>query len=167
MTRIFDDQNIEAIGGTLANAEKITASLAGSMAKLDAFLVDASGTAQELRGDLAHLTANADATLISARATLDTIGDETAALGGDARALIADLRGTARSLSAMSEEIQGLVADSRGPIDDFTTEGLYDFARLVAEMRTLVASLSRIADDLESDPGGYLFGGTEQGFQTE
>ncbi len=174
VTRIFDDQNIEAIGGTLANAEKITASLAGSMAKLDAFLVDASGTAQELRatakelrGDLAHLTANADATLISARATLDTIGDETAALGGDARALIADLRGTARSLSAMSEEIQGLVADSRGPIDDFTTEGLYDFARLVAEMRTLVASLSRIADDLESDPGGYLFGGTEQGFQTE
>ncbi|MDP7343524.1 MAG: hypothetical protein QF767_09260, partial [Alphaproteobacteria bacterium] len=158
----------------LANAEKITASLAGSMAKLDAFLVDASGTAQELRatakelrGDLAHLTANADATLISARATLDTIGDETAALGGDARALIADLRGTARSLSAMSEEIQGLVADSRGPIDDFTTEGLYDFARLVTEMRTLVASLSRIADDLESDPGGYLFGGTEQGFQTE
>ncbi|MDP6475916.1 MAG: MlaD family protein [Alphaproteobacteria bacterium] len=174
VTRIFDDKNIAAIGGMLANAEVITAALAGSMAKLDAFLVDASGTARELRatakelrGDLAHLTANADATLISARATLDTIGDETAALGGDARALIADLRGTARSLGAMSDEIQGLVADSRGPIDDFTAEGLYDFARLVAEMRTLVASLSRIADDLESDPSGYLFGGTEQGFKTE
>jgi len=88
-------------------------------------------------------------------------------LGGDARALIADLRGSAHSLSSMSEEIQGLVADTRAPLNDFTAEGLYEFARLISEMRTLVASLSRIADGLESDPSGYLFGGTEGGFETE
>ena len=174
VTLLFDEKNIQAIGGTLANTEKITASLADSAEKIDAFLLDASGTAaelrttvRELRGDLAHLTANADATLISARATLDTIGDETAALGGDARALIGDLRGSARALSSMSEEIQGLVAESRAPLSDFTAEGLYEFARLITEMRTLVASLTRIADGLESDPTGYLFGDTEQGFKTE
>ena len=174
VTRLFDEKNVQAIGDTLANTEKMTASLAASAKKLDAFLLDASGTAaelratvKELRGDLAHLTANADATLISARATLDTIGDETAALGGDARALIADLRGSAKSLTAMSGEIQGLVADSRSPLADFTAEGLYEFARLITEMRTLVASLSRIADGLESDPAGYLFGGSEEGFNAE
>jgi phospholipid/cholesterol/gamma-HCH transport system substrate-binding protein len=173
-TRLFDEKNIAAIGGTLANTEKITATLADSAGKIDAFLVDASATAAELRatmkemrGDLAHLMTNADATLISARATLDTIGDETVALGGDARALIADLRGSARSLSSMSAEIQGLVADTRAPLNDFTAEGLYEFARLITEMRTLVASLSRIADGLESDPAGYLFGGNEGGFETE
>jgi phospholipid/cholesterol/gamma-HCH transport system substrate-binding protein len=110
---------------------------------------------------------SSDLTLISARATLDTIGDETAALGGDARALIADLRGSAKSLTAISGEIQGLVADSRSPLADFTAEGLYEFARLITEMRTLVASLSRIADGLESDPAGYLFGGSEEGFNAE
>lgn len=174
VTRLFDEKNVQAIGDTLANTEKMTAALAASATKLDAFLLDASGTAEELRatvkelrGDLAHLTANADATLISARATLDTIGDETAALGGDARALIADLRGSASSLTAMSDEIQGLVADSRTPLADFTAEGLYEFARLITEMRTLVASLSRIADGLESDPAGYLFGDSEEGFNTE
>lgn len=174
VTRLFDEKNIAAIGGTLANTEKITAALADSAGKIDAFLIDASATAAELRaavkemrGDLTHLMANADATLISARATLDTIGDETVVLGGDARALIADLRGSAHSLSSMSEEIQGLVADTRAPLNDFTAEGLYEFARLITEMRTLVASLSRIADGLESDPSGYLFGGTEGGFETE
>ena len=174
VTRLFDEKNIQAIGDTLANTEKITATLADSAEKIDAFLLDASGTAEELRatvrelrGDLAHLMANADATLISARATLDTISDETAALGGDARALIADLRGSARSLSSMSEEIQGLVADSRTPLSDFTAEGLYEFARLITEMRTLVASLTSIADGLECDPTGYLFGNTEEGFKTE
>ena len=174
VTRLFDEKNVQAIGDTLANTEKMTAALAASATKLDAFLLDASGTAEELRatvkelrGDLAHLTANADAALISARATLDTIGDETAALGGDARALIADLRGSASSLTAMSDEIQGLVADSRTPLADFTAEGLYEFARLITEMRTLVASLSRIADGLESDPTGYLFGNPEEGFNAE
>ena len=173
-TRLFDEKNIAAISGTLANTEKLTATLADSAGKIDAFLVDASGTAAELRatvkemrGDLAHLMANADATLISARATMDIIGDETVALGGDARALIADLRGSAHSLSSMSEEIQGLVADTRVPLNDFTAEGLYEFARLITEMRTLVASLTRIADGLKSDPAGYLFGGKEGGFETE
>ena len=168
-------ENIHMMGRLLGlTNEEITATLADSAEKIDAFLLDASGTAEELRatvrelrGDLAHLMANADATLISARATLDTISDETAALGGDARALITDLRGSARSLSSMSEEIQGLVADSRTPLSDFTAEGLYEFARLITEMRTLVASLTRIADGLESDPTGYLFGNTEEGFKTE
>ena len=78
VTRLFDEKNIQAIGDTLANTEKITATLADSAEKIDAFLLDAAGTAEELRatvrelrGDLAHLMANADATLISARATLD------------------------------------------------------------------------------------------------
>ena len=67
----------------------------------------------------------------------------------------------------MSGEIQSLVAENRVPLSDFTGEGLYDFSRLVSEMRTLVASLSRIANDLESDPSGYLFGDTEEGFKAE
>ncbi len=174
VTKVFDVNNIMAIGDTLAHTEKITASFAESAGKLDRFMIDASGmaaelraTVKELRGDFNHLTANADATLISARATLDTLGDETAAIGGDARALIADLRGTAKSINSMSGEIQGLVAENRLPVSDFTSEGLYDFSSLISEMRTLVASLSRIANDLESDPSGYLFGDTEEGFKTE
>lgn len=174
VTKIFNEKNIAAISGIIANTEIMTASFTKSAEKLDGFLTDASAaaaelraTVQELRGDLASLSANADATLISARATLDTLGDETAALGGDARALIADLRGSARSLSAMTDEIQGLVAENRAPLADFTSEGLYEFARLISEMRTLMASLTRIANDLESDPSGYLFGDTEEGFKTE
>lgn len=174
VTKVFDVDNIMAISDTLAYTEKITASFAKSAGKLDAFMMDASSmaaelraTVKELRGDFGHLTTNADATVISARATLDTIGDETAEPCGDARVLIADLRGTAQSFSAMSNEIQGLVAKNRTPLSDFTSEGLYAFARLVSEIRTLVASLSRISNDLENDPSGYLFGGTEGGFEAE
>ena len=71
VTRLFDEKNIQAIGDTLANNEEITATLADSAEKIDAFLLDASGTAEELRatvratvrelrGDLAHLMANAN-----------------------------------------------------------------------------------------------------------
>ncbi len=174
VTKIFDVDNIMAIGDTLANTERVTRSFAESSEKLDRFMIDAAAmaaelraTVGELRGDLNHLTSSADATLISARATLDTLGDETVTIGSDARALIADLRGTANSITTMSNEVQILVAENRQPISDFTAEGLYDFSSLISEMRTLVASLSRIADDLESDPSGYLFGNTNEGFKTE
>lgn len=179
VSQLFDEQNRQAIAGTLSNIQTLTTTLADKSDQIGQFMDNASaaavelraasaeinGLTRELRGDLDHLSESADETLITARGALNTIGDETATLGGDMQQLVADLRGTAASLTATSDEFRGLVADNRRPIADFSSEGLYEFARLITEMRTLVASLSRIAEQVEADPSGFLFGDHKQGYQ--
>lgn len=181
VSELFDEKNRQAIAGTLDNLETLTATLVDKSDQIGQFMDNASaaavelraasseinGLTQELRGDLDHLSQSADETLITARGALNTIGDETASLGGDVRLLVTDLRGTAASMTATSDEIRAMITENRQPLNDFSAEGLYEFARLINEMRTLVASLSRIAEQVEADPSGFLFGDRRQGFEAQ
>jgi phospholipid/cholesterol/gamma-HCH transport system substrate-binding protein len=163
MTELLDERNRAAIGTTLANVEALTGRLVESSGKIDRFLDNASGTAVELeaaatelnglardaREDLAQLTDSTDATMVSARQTMET------------------MNGAAQSITRTSDEIHALVAEARTPLNDFTREGLYETTRLIGEMRTLVAAMSRVLEQLESDPSGFLFGDSQQGYQPE
>ena len=59
-----------------------------------------------------------------------------------------------------------IIDETRGPIADFTAEGLYEFANLLTDMRQLIGNLSRLSLRLESDPAQFLFGNQQQGFET-
>ena len=93
-------------------------------------------------------------------------GDARLAIG-DARQLMAELSETARALSATGEAVNEMIAENREPIADFTQDGLYEFSSMIDEIRILVSSLTRIAEQLEADPSGYLLGGSQQGFEAE
>ena len=141
--------------------------------------IDAGGAARA-RFELAALDAldTAGAWLVMRTAhrqqTLGTVDEQAAALGsdarlaiGDARQLMAELGVTARALSATGEAVNEVIAENREPIADFTQDGLYEFSSMIDEIRILVTSLTRIAEQLEADPSGYLLGGSQQGFEAE
>ncbi len=174
VSALFGEENQTAIANTLAHLEILTGTLAANSGNIDLMIADASAVAEELsgaaaeiraftegtRGDIQGLAGDARGLIQATRRNLDTLSQ-------DLGLLIADIRGTADSLTRTSDEIGGLVAETREPFRDFSNDGLYDLTRLVAEMRTLVASLSRVSDQLESDAPGFLFGTDEEGFEAQ
>lgn len=181
ITKLFSEENRAAIGETLANVRTLTSALADSSqrvaeliddtaamaAELRLAAKDVRGIAEDARGGLSRVEQGATSLMGTAETALRNADGQITGVGGEARKMLAELNSTAHSLGATSEELRGLIAENRKPIRDFSAEGLYDFTRMISEMRGLVASLSRIADRLETDPSLYLFGGSEKGFEAK
>ena len=63
----------------------------------------------------------------------------------------------------VGSNVDALIAENRGPLRDFTANGLGEVGTLVVNLRTLTDTLNRVADHLDRDPQRYLFGGTGAG----
>ncbi len=173
-TRFLGEENRAAVSGILADVKTLTGALAGRADKLaqtldnvertSGELRDAAGNVSRVAAEVAVLLESADATLAVARGTLAG-ADEV--FTGDLRGLIDDTRATVRSVGRTSDELQALIAETREPLGEFSAEGLFEFSRLITETRFLVGSLSRLAEQLESDPAQFLFGDSERGFEAE
>jgi phospholipid/cholesterol/gamma-HCH transport system substrate-binding protein len=174
VANIFSEENQDAISATLANVQILSDTLAANSGNVDTLISDVSLTAQdlrqaavEIRGLAGELRGNLDELATTANTTVASAGENIDILGRGMQALMGDLRETSQSLTRTSNEIGSLLAESREPIRDFTSEGLYDLSRLVSEMRDLVASLTRVGEQLESDAPGFLFGTPEEGFRAQ
>ena len=175
---LLNEDNRKAVGGILANTETISRELAGNADKFGRILDNIEATSAELRETavsmnqlaatlevrVAQLSDSADATLSVARGTMSGI-DEVVA--HDLRATLADARQTARSFFETGAELSQLVRENRAPINDFTAEGLYEFSGMIADMRVLMASLSRLSERLEADPQQFFFSNANREFEAE
>ena len=61
--------------------------------------------------------------------------------------------------------MQGMVAENRPALRDFSQAGLYEFTQFIAEARTLIANLTRLSNQIERDPAQFLFGNQQKGFE--
>ena len=170
--RFLDEDNRQAIAGILADLNRLTTTLAGKSDDLDLLFDDLGATAADLRaaaGSVVSIAARSESLLESADDTLavarGTLAGVDQFVHDDARGFVAVASETARSVTAVADEISSLVATNRQPFNDFSGEGLYEIARLVTEMRELVANLSRLAERIESDPARFIFGDVQQGFE--
>jgi phospholipid/cholesterol/gamma-HCH transport system substrate-binding protein len=175
---LLNEDNRQAVGNILANTETISRELAGDAAKLGRILDNVEVTSAELRQTavsmnqltatlevrVAQLSDSADATLSVARGTMSGIDDVVA---NDLRATLADARQTAQSFSETGTQLSLLLQENREPINDFTAEGLYEFSGMIADMRVLMASLSRLSERLEADPQQFFFGNANREFQAK
>jgi phospholipid/cholesterol/gamma-HCH transport system substrate-binding protein len=151
-------QNLSVFSGALAhssdsiesivdNGAATMSDLRGAAESLNKLAVQLSGLSNELGGDAKKFFA------------------DTAALERDASATIAEVRKTAKAFGALADDLDKVVVSSRGPIRDFTASGLYDLSQFISEARILVASLTRLAYQLERDPARFLFGDQQKGFE--
>lgn len=182
LVRANDLLNAENRGNlsiTLANMSDFTTTLADHGDDIGALLQDASATmanvrsatesfkelAASLEGSIDRLVDRADTTLVSIDAMAQQVTTSVGDSATDARALIADLRGTAKSLSAVSIEVQAMIAENREPLRDFTATGLSEFTGLLLQMQDLVVALNRVTTELQRDPARFFFGDRQQGYE--
>lgn len=167
-TEVLSEENKNHVTAILRNIETFSGTLARSSDAIDGIVDNTAATLADLRNTAASL--NQLATQLTAL---------SAELGGDARQFfadtrqltrgadrtIADVRKTAQAYEQLARDLNKIVGDSSGPMRDFTANGLYEFSNFVSEARTLVASLTRLAYQLERDPARFLFGDQQKGFE--
>jgi phospholipid/cholesterol/gamma-HCH transport system substrate-binding protein len=167
-TEVLSEENQKHVTAILRNIETFSGTLARSSEAIDGIVDNTAATLADLRNTAASL--NQLATQLTAL---------SAELGGDARRFfadthqltrgadrtIADVRKTAQAYEQLARDLNRIVADSSGPMRDFTANGLYELSTFISEARTLVASLTRLAYQLERDPARFLFGDQQKGFE--
>jgi paraquat-inducible protein B len=129
-----------------------------------ASLAKAGPSAQEALADAARVSARADQVMsgvndlvVETRHLVErfqSLTDAAAAKEG----VVDQVGRTARSIQRMADEINLAVSDNRPGVKDFTETTLPAVDGLVLDLEQLTAKLNRIADNLERNPSGFLFG---------
>jgi phospholipid/cholesterol/gamma-HCH transport system substrate-binding protein len=156
VTLLFNDENQQAIGETLANIRQVTGTLAENREAMNQVLMNGAAAAEQIRS----MSAEFQALAAELRVQAGTVG-------GDAGASMAALRRTADQITEVGAQLDQMIAENREPIRDFSTTGLYEMTQLMTEIRLLVASLSRVSAQIERDPARFLFGDRQKGYEAQ
>ena len=165
---VLSPENQKQIAVILENVAAFSGALSRSSGPIETIVGDTAATLADLRRTAASLDQLAQVlTKVS-----DELGDDmrkfladTNQVARSADVTVKDIRKTAQAYEKLANDLQRIVGDARGPMRDFTANGLYDFAQFISEARTLVASLTRLAYQLERDPARFLFGDQQKGFE--
>lgn len=155
LSDILNPTNRMALSSTLANAQEMTAHLARAATSLERTMEDARGLIGSLNNGVGP---KLEDTLLQARQTLATLDTATKSMSGDVKELSQAFKQTAT-------QVNGLIAENREPVRDFTASGLYELTLLITQFRDLSGQLSRVITRIENDPSNFLFGGTKQGVE--
>jgi phospholipid/cholesterol/gamma-HCH transport system substrate-binding protein len=153
---MFSDENQKAITQTLNNLESISATFNDSREGVGQALQSISSAANEIEAmstQVRELAANLD--------------KQVGGLAGASQKTLDDLHKLTTSFEGAADEIHALVAENRRPLNDFAQSGLYELTQMASEMRTLIATLTRISNQFERDPARFLFGDRQKGFEAQ
>lgn len=150
VTRLADllgPENSQSITQSLKNVEKLTQTMADRSPEIDRTLVELSSTMAEVRTaaeNLAQISQSANS-LVS----------------NDVRPLMADLRRLTKQSEKLVGELNGVVAENRPSVNQFTRITLPEATRLIVEMRDLMRSIQQVTERLEGGPASSLLSGNK------
>ncbi len=155
MSDLLSDRNRQAFSNSLANLEAITQQLVGGATSAEGVMTNASGAVQELNNAAKEFSALA----VELRGA---VGE----MRSDASKATRNFAQMADSFNRTSRQLSGVIEDSREPLKQFSATTLYEAGELVSELRRLVASMTRIAHQLEKDPARFLLNDRSGGVET-
>lgn len=176
---VLNPKNQVAFAETLDSVRIVTGALAERSDDIQLLIHDAAGTmanmrdasmalerlADQLSAGSTRLVDQADATLVAVEDAARGIEGVVAANQEDLSALIVELRQLAHSVTGMADEIQGVVAENRIPLRDFSNSGLYELSGFLIDARALIDELSRMTQQVERDPARFIFGDQQEGYE--
>lgn len=143
---ILSDENVARISGTLDNIHQMSGTLADQKEDVAALIKN-----------LREVSVNLNATLVKAQGSLDTIDRSVVK---NLPEIVAKLDRTLSSLESASKNANGLIADNRDAINNFSQNGLGQVGPTLGELRALVRDLRRISSRLDRNPAGFATGRT-------
>lgn len=145
LTRVADrlnatmgDENQRALRQTLEDLQSLTHALAARASTLDTGLQDAA----RAMNHVALATAELPQVLQRVTRALESFDQMT------------------RQMAAAGTSAAGMLEATRGDLKQFTGETLPEVRALVSELRVLTASVQRLVDNVERDPGSLVRGRT-------
>ena len=162
--RFLSAENAQRLTDALANLDRLSGELADIAEAIDEDAIQVS---------VRQALANTDAALLSVRQAADqmktlaaNLDAATQDLKGEAAHATGEIAAMAKSIADTSEELTKVIEENREPLKQFSATALYEASELVAEMRRLVQSLTRITHQIEKDPARFLLGDRAKGVET-
>ena len=137
--RLLSDDNIASFNRLVANLDRTGATLPQTAREVG-----------QLVAELRAVTADAHTVVADVRAA-------TATAAPDLGTTMARLRVTADHLAAASEQLDGLLAENRGPLRGFARQGLPQVEALVHDARAAAREFQELSKSLRENPSQLLY----------
>jgi phospholipid/cholesterol/gamma-HCH transport system substrate-binding protein len=151
---VLSDQNRQAFAATLENIHKVSDNLAQHSDEI------ATNAAEALKSASALFTHLDDS--YSAQGGLK---DQLGTALDKASTALGDLDKLAKAVGDTNHQLDGVIADARPGIRNFSQNTLGDIASLIGEARQFISGLTRLVAQIEHDPTRLLFGDRREGYQ--
>jgi paraquat-inducible protein B len=172
------EQLQESAGDVAARMPALLDQLNGLLADLNQALDQTSGEFGSIVSDVAVIAKHASEATPELVARTEAAAEDLRRVAGTLDEILQSNRDAVGSMidewtvaaSAMrrtADQVEQLVAENRQGLHDFTQYGLYEYSGLAQDAQRLVDQFSRIAEQLDRDPAGFLFGDRTQGIRTE
>jgi len=176
---LLSPENTASFTRTMENFAILTGALAQRSDDINSLITDAATTMDNVRAmsvalkelsstlstSAQELTRNANNALISfggaSASVRDTVQDNRPQID----TLFDQFSNTGASLARTSNQLDAMVAENRGPVRDFTQEGLYQLTDLIVQTRGVLENLRRVTAEVQRDPARFLFGNQQQGYE--
>lgn len=175
-------ENKKSVSNILANIDTLTSHLSDRRGEMDRLVRSAVLLAEDTRqavqtfnrasGKVDELLNTATLLVNDVRTTIKGLNQATGQLDDNLGVMrqemiqtLVSLRQASDALAGISRNLDRVVRETREPVADFASSGLYEMMQLMVDMRELTTTLNRIAGEFERDPARYLFGDTNQGYE--
>jgi phospholipid/cholesterol/gamma-HCH transport system substrate-binding protein len=143
---ILSDENVARISATLDDIHQLSSTIAGQKEDIAALIKN-----------LREVSVQLNTTLVKAQGSLDTVDKSVVK---NLPELVAKLDRTLASLEDASKNANGVIADNREAVANFSQNGLGQVGPTLTELRGLVRDLRRVTSRLDRNPAGYATGRT-------
>jgi phospholipid/cholesterol/gamma-HCH transport system substrate-binding protein len=142
---LFDERNMQAFSGILANLNTTTAVMPQTVKDLDSLGLDLHSTSEEIAR-----------TAVSVRGITDGMGPQL-------RGVMDQMTEIARNLNSVTAGINSLIEENRASLRAFTRDGLPQAQQLMGNGQTAVGEVRDLAHSLRENPSQLLLEKPEQG----
>ena len=163
LAALFNEKNMASLTSTLESIDRAGKSIAQESGQVGTLMREARDAASAL-GEAGK---NVSALAVSLERETAPLSREAITSMTEFRETMTAMRGAIVSFNRVAADVSTVVGDSKGPLSDFATSGLYEFSTFLSEARVLVDSLTRLTDRIERDPANFFFGNSQQGVKAQ
>jgi phospholipid/cholesterol/gamma-HCH transport system substrate-binding protein len=167
LNELLSAENIAAVSDTLHNFSTVTSSFAKQDKAIQTTLAELPSAVSEFHDSFEKLNKLADSLGLIAIELGPQDADSKKALAGkepgELKRAVNEARLAMANIDRAAGQLNGLIAGTRGPVQQFSENGLVELSLAIRELRQLTANLNIIATRLERDPAGFVFSG-KQGY---
>jgi ABC-type transporter Mla subunit MlaD len=140
------------------------------MDQIDGAFLQIANAARSADNAIANVTPTLDALQLALNDVLPSLAQSLSSASGSVDqipALTEELTKTSRSVRRAADSAREVLIESRGPLSGFMGDGLTELYRFITEARLLVSGLTRLSDRLEQNGPGFIFRGSNEGFEVK
>src|SRR5260221_8581459 len=153
---MLSDENQKAFTSAIQNLQQLSVNLT----KATEHVPEAVTNAQQAMQNVAAASSEFQKLATQLQGTVGNVQ-------GNLQHTTQDISKTAQNFAEAANRLTAVIDENRAPLKQFTGSALYQTTKLVSDLRQLVSSMTRIAEQIERDPARFLLGDRNKGVEAK